>query len=134
MVGRPRISNTQKKVRRRFGLLLREWRASQGIDLREAARVAGLDHTRLSRIERGERPVREEILVRLARGYQAPWEALVIARSGQIPLALSRAMFEPLDPGTRRSETFTQRVTPREKRELTIFLDYLRFAQIPEEV
>ena len=128
-MGRRAISSSERKTRQRFGELLSDRRQSIGLGLREAARIADINHTTLSRIEHGERPCPLKNLPKLERAYQVPLEALHVARTSQIPLALIRSLFEPTKTGDSKTEVFTVRTTREEKRELTVFLGYLRFAQ-----
>lgn len=85
-----------------------------------------MNHTSLSRIESGERPINPLDLHRLSEAYGVPWEALVIAHRGQIPMALAAAFVKSTSRREKREETFTRRVTPAEKRQLEIFFGYLR--------
>ena len=128
-MGRRAISSSERKTRQRFGKLLSDRRQSIGLGLREAARIANINHTTLSRIENGERPCSLKDLPKLENAYQVPLEALQIARNYQIPSALIRSLFEPTKTRDGKTEVFTVRTTPEEKRELTVFLGYLRFAQ-----
>lgn len=67
-----------------FGRKLRELRRERGLGLRELARRAGIDHTRLSKIERGLRPPPEPTLIlRLAQALEA--EPLALARLSGLP-------------------------------------------------
>ncbi|MFC1924909.1 helix-turn-helix domain-containing protein, partial [Chloroflexota bacterium] len=100
-----------------------------GRGLKEAARIAEIDHTSLSRIESGERPTALQNLPGLEKAYDVPLEALQVARSGQIPSVLIRYLFEPIRCDERKTENFPVRITPAEKRELTLFLGYLRFGK-----
>lgn len=93
--------------------------------LNEAARASGLNHTSLARIENGERPISLLDLGSLARCYNVPWQALVIAQSGQLPMALAASDLESPKRGD-KAERFTIRVTTAEKRQLEMFLGYLR--------
>lgn len=93
--------------------------------LHEAARASGLNHTSLARIESGERPINLVDLRSLASCYSVPWQALVIAQSGQLPMALVASAIQAPKQGDRR-ERFTRRVTYEEKRQLEMFLGYLR--------
>ena len=99
------------------------------MSLHEAARASGLNHTTLSRIESGERPINPEDLRRLANIYEVPWEALVMAQRGQLPMALAGARGLLRDRGNLREERFQRRVTIEEKRKLDLYLDFLRFEQ-----
>lgn len=64
--------------------LLRELRKRKGHTLRFAATELGVAPSQLSRMERGERPVRDEAAQRLARYYGVPLEEIVVAQ-GQLP-------------------------------------------------
>ncbi|HIC96338.1 TPA: helix-turn-helix domain-containing protein [Candidatus Bipolaricaulota bacterium] len=67
-----------------FGRRLRELRRERGLGLRELARRAGIDHTRLSKIERGLRPPPEPVLIlKLAQALEV--EPLPLARLGGLP-------------------------------------------------
>ncbi len=130
-MGRRPISIAEKKRRQKFGTLLQKQRHELSLGLREAARMAGLNHTTLSRIESGERPCSLGDLHVLGNTYGVPPEALQIALNGQISLALTliRNPSEPLKSSADKTEIFSARTTPEEKRQLTLFLGYLRFAQ-----
>lgn len=131
-MGRRPISREIHRKRTKFGALLRQWRLDRDIDLREAARKSKMDHTTLSKIESGERPVALDNLRELAKVYGVPWEALLLAQSGQIPSALIRDYKESQEGTNHRTEFFSVRTTPEEKRELTVFLGYLRFTESAE--
>lgn len=132
-MGRRPISVSQRKQRRKFGRLLRRRREDDlGLGLREAARIARLDHTTLSRIESGERPARLEDLPGLAEAYKVDAEILQVARTGQIPSLLFRDRLKPSRPGGGKTETLPVRITPEEMRELMLFLGYLRFKKEAE--
>lgn len=126
-MGRRRISPTEIRARSRFGASLLRARNEKGWGLHEAARASGLNHTSLSRIESGERPINLVDLHRLAEAYDVPWEALVIAQRGQLPMALVASVAQIAVRGEKREERFTKRVTPAEKQQLEIFFGYLRF-------
>ena len=124
-MGRRRISVAERNARKRFGASLLRERTKLGIGLNEAARASGLNHTSLARIESGERPISLLDLGNLARCYNVPWEALVIAQSGQLPMALAASAIQAPRQAN-RTEKFTKRVTNEEKRQLEMFLGYLR--------
>ena len=126
-MGRRPISVTEKRARRRFGSALLRERMAKGFGLHEAARASGLNHTSLSRIESGDRPINLVDLHSLANAYDVPWEALVIAQRGQLPMALIASVVQSTGRGEKREERFTRRVTPAEKRQLEMFFGYLRF-------
>ena len=130
-MGRHKISIEEHKQRQKFGELLRHRRAELELSLREAARIAELKHSTLSRIESGERPSALRDLPGLEKAYKVPLDALQLARSGQIPSSLIRYLFESEDQQKEESriETFPARITPHEKRQLTLYLGFLRFEQ-----
>jgi transcriptional regulator with XRE-family HTH domain len=82
------VTGTPPPVRRRLlGSALREYRESLGYNLEEAARILDCDRSKVSRIETGERGIREEELQELLRQYGVPaaeWEALLaVAHRGR---------------------------------------------------
>ncbi len=133
-MGRRRISIADQRRRQRFGSLIRYQRESFGYSLREAACIAGLEHTRLSRIESGDRPASDQDLLGLERAYDVPLEVLKMIYSGQIPSLLFRSRIETTKDSSRKSETYSARTTPQEKKELERFLEYLRFTQRTEKL
>ena len=67
-----------------FGKKIRELRQERGLGLRELARRAGIDHTRLSKIERGLRPPPEPaVILKLAQALEV--EPLTLARLSGLP-------------------------------------------------
>lgn len=64
--------------------LLRELREKQGTSLRAAARDLGVDPAHLSRLERGEKPVSDQVLERASRYYDVSLEELERTR-GELP-------------------------------------------------
>ena len=111
----------------RFGASLLRARIEKELGLHEAARVSGLNHTNLSRIESGQRPINAVDLRKLANAYDVPWEALVIAQRGQLPMALAATVVQNIGGDEKREERFSKRVTPAEKQQLELFFGYLRF-------
>jgi transcriptional regulator with XRE-family HTH domain len=69
---------------RPLGEVLRELRNRQGTSLRAAARELGVDPAHLSRLERAEKPVSDQVLSRASRYYAVPLEELERAR-GEVP-------------------------------------------------
>jgi transcriptional regulator with XRE-family HTH domain len=82
-------------------IYLREWRKAKGLTLIELARLAGIDHGNLSRLERGIFPYSQSVLEKLAAALDTgpaiiltftPAEAAKIeaeiagASAGSIPL------------------------------------------------
>lgn len=66
------------KNRSLFGKKIREARAEQDIGLRELARRVGIDYSRLSRIERGERPPPDlQLVLNIARALRLNRERLL---------------------------------------------------------
>lgn len=128
-MGRRPLTEAQMIQRQDFGALLRTRREKLGLGLRQAASLAEMDHSLLSRIESGKRPTSIQDLPGLEKAYQVPLETLQIARSSQMPLSLIRYLFKPQGDSKRRDERLDVRVTPEEKRNLALFLGYLRFKQ-----
>ncbi len=128
-MGRPPIGTNEKAARRRFGILLKQQREKLDIGLNEAARSIDMHHTSLSRIESGERPLTHLKLQRLASTYDVPWQTLVLAQKGQLPMALVAGVYEISNRGAGRSERLFQRMTVEEKQQLEVFLNFLRFKQ-----
>ena len=135
--GRRPIPQEQLARRELFGKLLRDRRQQLNKALRRAAREVrqDFDHTRLSRIETGQRPVPWADLYRMADVYEVPWEALVLAASGQLSLPLSETTAalrdQHLDDRTERWDIL---LTSQEKRLLEMHLGYLRFVQDRQDV
>ncbi|MFQ6033626.1 MAG: helix-turn-helix domain-containing protein [Candidatus Bipolaricaulia bacterium] len=76
-----------------FGRKIRELRKERGLGLRELARRVGIDHTRLSKIERGLRPPpAPATILRLAWALEV--EPLTLARLGGLPDELLAALAE----------------------------------------
>ncbi|MBP9017816.1 MAG: helix-turn-helix domain-containing protein [Paludibacteraceae bacterium] len=61
-----------------LGLKLRELREKSGLSLRKAAMQADIDVAVLSKMERGERKFSKELVLKLARLYNANSEKLLI--------------------------------------------------------
>jgi len=61
-----------------LGLKLRELREKSGLSLRKAAMQADIDVAVLSKMERGERKLSKELVLKLARLYNANSEKLLI--------------------------------------------------------
>lgn len=76
-----------------FGKTLRRLRLRKGVGLRELSRIAGIDHTRLSRIERGLRPPPGlDQIVKLAQAIEV--EPVTLAQLGGLPEEFLSAMTE----------------------------------------
>ncbi|HEX8883323.1 MAG TPA: helix-turn-helix transcriptional regulator, partial [Noviherbaspirillum sp.] len=52
-----------------MGIALRNHRTSRSLTLQQAAALIGIDHTNLSRIERGMQNASTDMLLRLANAY-----------------------------------------------------------------
>ena len=76
---------------RPIGSLLRELRAERGSSLRAAARDLGVDASYLSKVERGQKPLPEDLRDRAAVYYETDAERLAIAE-GQIPSDILRIL------------------------------------------
>ena len=111
-MGRRAISVAEKNARKRFGASLRRARTTLGMGLHEAARASGLNHTSLARMESGERPINPVDLRSLASCYNVPWQALVIAQSGQLPMALAASAIQAPQAGGRTRGAVTPRRPP----------------------
>ena len=112
-------------------MLLKSRRLKLGKGLRETARGIreDFDHTLLSRIEAGARPIRRIDLFGLAYAYEVPWEGLILALSGQLTL-ISDAVFEVRDQRIlNRTDMLDTPITPEEKSQLIMYLAYIRFVQ-----
>ena len=133
-MGRRPISDQEKRNRIAFGKRLRELRVDRSLSLNKAAKESGFDHTRLSRIESGTRPVSLSDLDALARVYGVPWESLVmVSPRQQLPMAIAAGLGEEPRQPVRRDQQFRKRVSGEEKKELQRYLGYLRFrARFPE--
>lgn len=64
--------------------LLRDLRRQEGRTLRSAASELGIAPSQLSRMERGERPIGEQIAQRLSEYYDVSAEVISLAQ-GQVP-------------------------------------------------
>ncbi len=129
-MGRRKITSAERQRRLEFGKLLKQRRNELGLGLGHAAHDAGIEHSRLSRIESGQRPAAPEDLDGLEKGYGVPRLALQLVLSSQLSLPLKQVLLQPpaeADGGATAS--FSVRVTPQQKRELTLFLGYLRFKE-----
>jgi len=62
----------KKDIKALFGEQLRKLRTERGIRQEELARLAGLDRTYISKIERGERNVSLETVSKLAQALDIP--------------------------------------------------------------
>jgi transcriptional regulator with XRE-family HTH domain len=75
-----------------FGSMLKKLRLAKGLGVRELAREAGVSHTLLSRVERGECPPPGEKKIRaLAKALETDEQAL-LALSGHVPEQLARSV------------------------------------------
>lgn len=63
------MASTGSARRTLVGTMLRQYREARGFDLREAARILSCDPSKVSRIETGERGIRDEDLSKLLREY-----------------------------------------------------------------
>lgn len=68
--------STQKMSK--LGLKLRELREQSGLTLRKAAMQADIDVAILSKMERGERKLTKELILKLAQMYKVKPEKLII--------------------------------------------------------
>jgi len=62
----------------KLGLKLRELREQSGLTLRKAAMQADIDVAILSKMERGERKLTKELILKLAQMYKVKPEKLII--------------------------------------------------------
>ena len=125
-MGRRPLSNQEKRNRIAFGDRLKQLRTKRSLSLNETAKACGIDHTRLARIESGERPFDLTVLMALARVYDTPWQVLILASPRQqLPMALSGSLLGRPQEQAQRDERFNQRVTAEERRELELFLGNL---------
>ncbi len=130
--GRRPLSKEQLARREQFGKLLWDRRQDLNKDLRPVAREIrqDFDHTRLARIEKGQRPVPWADLYGMADAYEVPWEVVVLAVSGQMPLPLFETAAALRDQHLEdRTEKLDTPLTSQEKRQLEMYLGYLRFVQ-----
>ena len=135
--GRRPLSKELLARREQFGKLLRDRREQLHKELRPTARQIrpDFDHTWLARIEKGQRPVPWPDSYGMADAYEVPWEALVLAYSGQLSLPLSETAAALRDQHLEdRTERFDIPLTSGEKRQLEMFLGYLRFVQDRQDV
>ena len=135
--GRRPLSKELLGRREQFGKLLGDRRQQLNKDLRGTAREIreDFDHTRLTKIEKGQRPVPWADLYGMAEAYEVPWEALVLAASGQLPLPLSETAATLRDQHLEdRTEQLEIRLTSEEKYQLEMYLGYLRFVQDRQDV
>mgnify|MGYP001387568189 CR=1 FL=1 len=71
----------------------------------------------------------------LADAYEVPWEALVLAASGQLSLPLSETVAALRDQHLEdRIENLDTLLTSGEKGQLEMYLGYLRFLQDRQDV
>jgi transcriptional regulator with XRE-family HTH domain len=68
MAPTPPKKQQAEEIARRFGVNLRRVRKESGISQEELARLASLHRTEIGLIERGQRVVRVDTLIRLASG------------------------------------------------------------------
>lgn len=92
----------EEKLARQFGAWLVQLREERNLTLRAAAKLIGIDHTRLISLEQGierttGRPTlpSAELAVRIALAYRYPKEKL-LAEAGYIPWLLDKAQTERL--------------------------------------
>lgn len=129
-MGRRKITSAERQRRHEFGRLLKERREFLGLSLGQAARDAGLEHSTLSRIESGERPAPPECLDALEKAYKVPRLALQLKLSSQLSLPLKHVLLQPLaEADGDATASFSVKVTAQERRELVLFLGYLRFKE-----
>lgn len=92
----------EAKLAEQFGRRLVQLREERQLGLREAARLIGIDHTRLMSFEKGaERTTGRytlptaETVVRMAQAYQVPKEVLLV-EAGYVPWLLGAEESETL--------------------------------------
>ena len=123
-MGRPAISEAEKEDRVQFGACLRRARTDLSLSLHQAAKSSGIERSRLSRIESGERPTKLVDEMALARVYGIPWIALSMkSPRKQAPFA---ELFEGRENRPTRDEYFGANVTREEKDELEAYLAFLK--------
>jgi len=82
MAATPPKKQQAAEIARRFGENLRRARKEAGISQEALARLSSLHRTEIGLIERGQRVVRVDTLIRLAGGLKVPTEVLLDGVAG----------------------------------------------------
>lgn len=103
-------NNSDKRRRVEFGLYLKHLREERRLKQKKVAHDVGISAGRLSLIESGDRPVPDQILVKLAEEYGKPLEEFLgkkywpqlpllsgIIEPGELPTDLLRELLELRD-------------------------------------
>jgi transcriptional regulator with XRE-family HTH domain len=123
-MSRPRLTRAQLNNRKRVGQILRDLRIEADLSVREAARAANVQWTRLAQIEAGKRPY-ESVFARVALSYGKTPEEVIRRASGQLSLDLLAAIIGPA-PSEKRDARLNSKLTVEERDMLESFLGWMR--------
>lgn len=125
----PKRTYYGRKSSKEFGDRLRGWRKNVGLTLHEAAVRLGLKckspEAYLSQIEKGKRPIPENLLINVATVYAIPAEEVIReAYRPQLALPLLEAATSPTAL-PKPVEDYIQELEEKEKEELARYASFL---------